>query len=416
MREITICGVVARCFIGVICLLLVAVGIACLSAYRTKHNHQMEFASYQHVGLCEVKDVMSISNTSSCKIFLYKNVVLYVPASQPLGRDQRHIVKTLQFEWAKVPSLFFAYSNFFDDECGGTLLEPSDIGTGVNKTCWYKDLGTPKVYIGTDAVDFGVSFLYLGIGAALVLCGGVPLLYGVGVSCYRCIYRLLSIMFDWDTRAARDHSPTNVRSPQMGRNASAQDSQSAVVEMEEVSTAADGWHGRLITKNDFAANVVETLRTLQVNGAPLLEECPLCFRPYDGAVVWWTCGHLFCAECSVRVGGGSSGHSTYYKCPVCREVSDGADVVRIALWEVATTSPAPVVEPVFPPCPPTICTETPLKVSLHVATSSGGEDTVVPPAALGRELEAVFDRNSPAAGDISHSADEVVCRILKGEE
>jgi hypothetical protein len=52
------------------------------------------------------------------------------------------------------------------------------------------------------------------------------------------------------------------------------------------------WMGRLLCANDFASAAVKRFHDVAQIQA---DECPLCFRPFSEAVVWWTCGHV-CAQ------------------------------------------------------------------------------------------------------------------------
>lgn len=222
---------------------------------------------------------------------------------------------------------FTAFSNFFNDACGGVVYHVNVSGLDPNMTrmlCFYRSLNDSTVRL-VPTSTFAVQTAYLYAGAILVALGFLPPTIALMI----CTIELVQ----WMRRRSRlrwyrQHVQTAPSSP---NRLGADDHSPDVAMMTEVrAEPGTDLAGRLLCINDFAIAAAKRFEnTLLVKA----EECPLCFKTFGEVCVWWTCGHCMCGDCTPKVLRAEKqwGHSRNPRCPLCRERSDIGDIVKVLL-------------------------------------------------------------------------------------
>lgn len=315
-KYMNVVRVLVYCISVVLCMVSAAVGVSSLLKYTNDKRSRDTVLEYSKPANCTIVSVRSISAEKSCTIYRYE-LNLSHSVAEPAA------------------SGYVGFSGFFPDKCGGLLINE----TGATVRCFFKVLDDPVVRL-IDADSFEIDSLFLYVGYATLLIGVVPL---AGL-CVYCVSSGLGSLLAWCCgRNSITTSGGVVVVPTAGSHEPA-----GSVELSVLSPKADAdWRGRLITKTDFAVAAVEKL----VHAAVRKDDCPLCFRKFGDVVVWWTCGHFLCAECTPRVLAleDGLGRPRMPRCALCRERSDVSDIVTVKLLHLLQgcstanecTSPSP---------------------------------------------------------------------------
>lgn len=310
----TVLKILCYTLLGTACIVAASVGVVAIQKYTDDHNRQLDVESYDKNATCWLVNTISTTRDGDCVIQLF-DVELMTMTSGGF-----------------IPG-YSAYSNFFSDACGGVVYPQNVSGLPPNMTrlpCWYRDINETTVRLVPSA-PFDAQTEYLYAGAILVVVGVVPpamVVVGCWFRLFRCVQRRLRL------RWFRQHVQT---APTRHRDGNALP-HAPDAEIGEVrAEPGNNWVGRLICANEFATTAALRFQNPQQVRA---DECPLCFRPFEDACVWWTCGHNVCSECNPKVLRAEKqwGHSQNPRCPLCRERSDVVDIVKVVLPPSVNTS------------------------------------------------------------------------------
>lgn len=313
VRIVTYCAVIIASFV------CIAIGTASLFKYRNDKDLYDEIVSYIVPANCTVIGIASLSSDPLCPVWRYR--------------------MNLTIDGMKLPGYYLAVSGFFADACGGVFINE----TGTVLPCFYKDLSNPTVRI-TAVNAFLPDDMFKRVGYALVILGcigpGMVLILCCCTTVFRCLRWWTAPRHATQSAAGLQRAPERSHNSPTNANASGATAVPLSVAGDDPwicpevvhSTVDTSWNGRLVTKSEFA---VEAAARLAVTSSQLLsqEECPLCFKPFGAAAVWWTCGHLVCEECSPRIMilERSFGRRLTPQCPLCRTKSELELIVRLRL-------------------------------------------------------------------------------------
>jgi hypothetical protein len=303
----TVIKIVCYTLLTTACIIAASVGVVAVQKYQSDVEKFDTIQSYNLNATCWLTSTTFSSQNGDCRIEEFQ-VSLMVGATSG---------------W--MPG-FTAFSNFFSDSCGGVVYYTNVSGLDPNMTqlpCFYRSLNDTTVRL-VPASMFAADAAYLYAGAILVVLGVLPpaiVIVGCWFRLARWVQRRLRLR--WFRQHVQDPSALQLQ------RAAAHAPDVAMTSEVRAEPGTD-WAGRLVRINEFAgASAMRFENTALVQ----MEECPLCFKAFGDACVWWTCGHCVCGECNPKVLRAEKqwGHSQSPRCPLCRVRSDVGDIVKVLL-------------------------------------------------------------------------------------